>query len=330
MAQLNGLPVFYIKVDESLESNQGIDFISLVDYPAIESNWVALSNQTKFSFNADKQLLYGAILIPDQPIYRFDKKMGEFYVVFTKEEILKMVRKFQAQQKTINLNYQHKNDSQIANAVVQEIWIVENPDKSSKYVPNLPEGSAFVVAHIGDSNFWNQEVKTGNVKGFSIEGFLDMEMKSIKNNMENQKFAEAITSSGTLKTEAESFAPGAACTLVTAEGTEEKAPAGEYMLENGTKVVIDEMGIVTEVIEVSEDDAMLNSEEVAVIQKAIEPLMAEMSKQLADLKSQLDEMKTKFAQTPAAKPATTVEEPKAPEVTKFSKIQNLKNLINKK
>jgi hypothetical protein len=58
--------------------------------------------------------------------------------------------------------------------------------------------------------------------------------------------------------------------------------------------------------------------------------MAEMSKQLADLKSQLDEMKTKFAQTPAAKPATTVEEPKTVEASKFSKIENLKKLINKK
>lgn len=328
MAQLNGLPVFYIKVDESLESNQGIDFISLVDYPAIESNWVALSKETKFSFNADKQLLYGAILIPDQPIYRFDKKMGEFYVVFTKEEIVKMVRKFQAQQKTINLNYQHKNDSQIANAVVQEIWIVENPDKSSKYVPNLPEGSAFVVAHIGDSQFWNQEVKTGNVKGFSIEGFLDMEMKSINNKMENQKFVEAVTSSGTLKTDAESFAPGVACTLVGTDGTEQKAPAGEYTLDNGTKITIDEMGNVTDVVEVPSSD--LNSEEIAVVQKAVEPLMAEMSKQIAELKAQLEEVKTKFSQTPAAKPATSKDEPAASEPSKFEKIHKLKEILNKK
>lgn len=329
MATLNGLPVFKIKVDESLESNQGIDFISLVDYPAIESNWVALSNEKSFTFNADKQLLYGAILIPDQPIYRFSKEMGEFYVVFTKEEILKLVRKFQAQQKTINLNYQHKEGTQIANAVIQEIWIVENPDKSQKYVKNLPEGSAFVVAHIGDSKFWNEEVKTGNVKGFSIEGFLDMELNKIKNKMENQKFVEAITSSGTLKTDAESFAPGVACTLVNAEGVEEKAPAGEYMLENGTKIVIDEMGNVSEVVEVPVEDEALNAEEIAVVQSAVKPLVAEMSAQITELKSQLEELKQKFNHTPAAQPITKKDEPKA-EPTKMERVYKLKSMLNKK
>lgn len=330
MATLNGLPVFKIKVDESLESNQGIDFISLVDYPAIESNWVALSKDAKFAFNADKQLLYGAILIPDQPIYRFSKEMGEFYVVFTKEEILKLVRKFQAQQKTINLNYQHKEGTQIANAVIQEIWIVENPDKSQKYVKNLPEGSAFVVAHIGDSKFWNEEVKSGNVKGFSIEGFLDMELNKIKNKMENQKFAEAITSSGTLKTDAESFAPGVACTLVGSDNTEQKAPAGEYMLENGSKIVIDEMGNVVEVVEAPEvEDASLNSEEIAVVQSAVKPLIAEMSKQIEDLKTQLDELKHKYSNMPAAQPLTKKDEPKSVP-TKMEQVYKLKSMLNKK
>lgn len=328
MATLNGLPVFKIKVDESLESNQGIDFISLVDYPAIESNWVALSDQKKFAFNADKQLLYGAILIPDQPIYRFSKEMGEFYVVFTKEEILKLVRKFQAQQKTINLNYQHKEGTQIANAVIQEIWIVENPDKSQKYVKNLPEGTAFVVAHIGDSKFWNDEVKTGNVKGFSIEGFLDMELNKIKNKMENQKFVEAVTSSGTLKTEAESFAPGVACTLVTAEG-EVQAPAGEYMLENGMKITIDEMGNVSEVTEAPMEEESLSTEEIAVVQNAVKPLVAEMSKQIEDLKSQLEDLKQKFSNMPAAQPITKKDEPKA-EPTKMERVYQLKSMLNKK
>lgn len=192
MAQLNGLPVFYIKVNEDISSNNGIDFISLVDCPAIETNWVAMADTKaplKFNTNSDKQLLSGPILIPDLPIYRYDKENGEYYVVFTSEEIQKLVRKFQATQKTVNLNYQHKKNSQLSQAVVQEIWLTGSNDKSKDLGFDLPVNTAFVVTHIGDKKFWDDEIKTGNVKGFSIEGFLDMEMKKQnKIKMSHQKF----------------------------------------------------------------------------------------------------------------------------------------------
>lgn len=187
MASLNGLPVYYIKINEDLENKTGIDFISLVDCPAIESNWVAFSKTIlKFSSDADKQILCGPILIPDLPIYRHDDKLGEYYVVFKADEIEKLVRKFQATQKTINLNYQHQKDSQLKSAVVQEIWLTGKNDKSKDFGFNLAEGSAFVCAFIGDKTFWEEEIKTGKVLGFSIEGFLDMELKKVK--MNNQKF----------------------------------------------------------------------------------------------------------------------------------------------
>jgi hypothetical protein len=190
MAKLNGLPVYEVKVNEDLDSPKGIDFISLVDYPAIETNFVAMSavrKLVKFSTNPDKQLLLGPILIPDQPIYRNDE-MGEYYITFSAEEIQKLVRKFQQTQKTVNLNYQHQKNSQLKSAVVQEIWLVGDNDKSKDFGFELPKNSAFICAHIGDKKFWDEEIKTKNVQGFSIEGFLDMEIKNYMNNMKQQKF----------------------------------------------------------------------------------------------------------------------------------------------
>lgn len=177
MATYNGLPVFKIFINDSLENKEGIDFISLVDHPAIEVNWVAMSSNApvKMNFNQDQKLLYGPILIPDLPIYRNDPVNGEYYVVFTKEEIQTIVRKFQKQNKNLNLNYQHQPNSQI-NAVVQEIWLTGQNDKSKDYGFNLPVGSAFAVTYVEDNAFWNEQVKTGNVKGYSIEGWLDMKM----------------------------------------------------------------------------------------------------------------------------------------------------------
>jgi hypothetical protein len=317
MATLNGLPVFKIKIDDSLESNQGIDFISLVDYPAIESNWVALSNETKLHFNQDKQLLYGAILIPDQPIYRYSQDMGEFYVVFTKEEILKLVRKFQAQQKTINLNYQHKKDTQIANAVVQEIWIVEQPDKSNKYIQNLPDGSAFVVAHIGDSKFWNEEVKTGNVRGFSIEGFLDMELKSINQNMQKQKFVSATTVDGVVvKTDAEAIAVGVEVYTEDEAGNKTPAPDGTHTLDNGMVIVVSE-GKVTEVSEVEEE---MDAEVEKVLEKAFNKFFASAIK---TFEAKLAEMEVKFSNQPAGQSATKKDDAQSVEMSKMEKVKEI-------
>jgi hypothetical protein len=317
MATLNGLPVFKIKVDESLESNQGIDFISLVDFPAIESNWVALSSEKRFSFNQDKQLLFGAILIPDQPIYRYSKEMGEYYVVFTKEEILKLVRKFQAQQKTINLNYQHKKDTQIANAVVQEIWIVEQPDKSSKYVEGLPDGSAFVVAHIGDSKFWNEEVKTGNVRGFSIEGFLDMELNKI--NMQKSNFVSATTKDGVVvKTDADAIAVGVEVYIEDEAGNKTPAPDGEHILDNGMVIEVSG-GKVTEISEVEVEDEMDKDVE-AVLEKAFNKFFSQAIK---SFEAKLAEMEVKFANQPAGQPATKAVDVQPTQLSKMDKVKEI-------
>lgn len=189
MAKLHGLPVYKIVVNEDLSDDTGIEFISLVDYPAIESNWVAMGKKgepMKFASKPDERILLGPILIPEQPIYRYSAQMGEYYVVFTADEIKKLVRKFQATQKTINVNYQHLEDSKVENSVIQEIWLSGDNDKSKDYGFDLPKGTAFVAAFIGNKDFWEKEIKSGNVRGFSIEGFLNMELKKIELSMNSK------------------------------------------------------------------------------------------------------------------------------------------------
>ncbi len=314
MAQLNGLPVYFIKIDDSLDSNQGIDMVSLVDFPAIESNWVAMSNVKNFAFNKDKQMLYGAILIPNQPIYRFDTKMGEYYVVFTSEEIIKLVRKFQAQQKTVNLNYQHKKDSQLTNAVIQEIWLTGKTDKSQDLGFNFPENTAMVGAYIGDTKFWADEVKTGNVRGFSIEGFLDMEMKKIIKHKYNM---EVKTTDGmTIITDAEAIASGVDVYYVDADGNNQPVADGEYTLDNGQVLVV-AGGKITAITDKPADETEgLTDEEVKVIQSA-------MSSTIAELRSQLEELKVKFSQIPAAQPLTTKTDVKPVPDTKFEALRKI-------
>ena len=318
MAQLNGLPVFYIKINEDLESNLGIDFVSLVDCPAIEKNWVAMSDTKKplkFVADQDKQLLAGPILIPDLPIYRYDAEMGEYYVVFTKEEIEKLVRKFQAQQKSINLNYMHTKDSQLKSAVIQEIWLTAKLDKSQTYgFSDLPEGSGFVVAHIGDKKFWTEEVKSGNVRGFSIEGFLDMEMKQIKKNKMQSKFISAKTSDGIeIKSDAEKFEVGVEV-YTEAEGVKTPAPDGEHALDNGMTITV-EAGKVTAVSEAPTDEEM-NEIINAAVKPAIDALRAEMKSQKDTYEAKIKELETKLSNLPAGQSKTDKTDEKKPLTAK--------------
>lgn len=331
MAHLNGLPVFKITFNEDLENVEGIDYVSLVDYPAIESNWVALSKDQskaplKFTFDQDRQILYGPILIPNKPIYRFNEKTGEeFYVVFPTEVVERLVRKFQKQAKTINLNYQHQKDSKISEAVIQEIWLTGKVDKSQSLGFDLPEGSGFVGAHIGDPKFWADEIKSGNVRGFSIEGFLDMEMKKLtKKIIMQSNFITAKTDTGIeIKCDGEAFVTGAEV-YTEADGAKTPLADGEYKLENGQTLVV-AGGKITEV---KEAEMTPEEEAEAVIQSAVAPLIeslrAEMKSQKEAYETKIKELETKIGNVPAKPAAVVVPEKMTPKKALEFKLETLR------
>jgi hypothetical protein len=81
------MTIYELVIDETAEVF-GIDAISIVESPAIESDFVALkSNKVEFKeVDKEKRILMGAALVPNKPIYRRDER-GEFYVYFTKNTI---------------------------------------------------------------------------------------------------------------------------------------------------------------------------------------------------------------------------------------------------
>ena len=254
----NKLPIYDIVLDEnSLE--QGVGYISLVDEPAIMVDWVKLAEETQINFaaNKDKQLLYGPFLIPDMLIYRADAKLGEYYVRFKKEQIAKIAEKFNSDLNNNNLNFQHSDVK--VEATVVENWLIDGKfDKSQNFGFELPEGTWFGGVRVKDENFWNDEVKTDKVRGFSVEIKAELEVamskESQKNNlntMENQiKLASAnladgtpIYFDGTLDVNVAVFAD---------EAMTQPLADGEYEMEDGSKVYV-AAGLVTQVEAASED-----------------------------------------------------------------------------
>ena len=127
----------------------------------------------------EKKMLFGPFLIPNKLIYRKDETNGEYYVRFSSGEIKKIAEKFNEQLKNKEINLMHTDES--VNAFVFENWVIEgSDDKSKKFGFDLPEGTWFGGVKIKDDKFWNDEVKSEKVKGFSVEILANLELKMIK------------------------------------------------------------------------------------------------------------------------------------------------------
>lgn len=165
------MKLFELFIDES-EEMTGVNALSLVENPAIMSDWVALGDQKKVMLaevNADKQILMGAALIPNKPIYR-EMNGEEFYIFFSEETVAKAAEMFFKKHNQQNATLEH--DQRIDGMTVFESWIVEDPqlDKSKKYGLDVPKGTWMVSMKVDDQDIWDNYVKDNKVFGFSIEG----------------------------------------------------------------------------------------------------------------------------------------------------------------
>jgi len=159
----------------------GIEAISVVENPAIEEDFIALKSQEFKLAEVDKEkrILMGALLIPNKPIYRRNGE-DEYYIYFSKDTVLKASQMYLMQGKQNNSTLEHQYE--INGLSLVESWIVEDKvhDKSVKYGMDLPLGSWVGSVKVNNDKIWNEFVKTGKVKGFSIEGYFADKMERPK------------------------------------------------------------------------------------------------------------------------------------------------------
>ena len=158
--------------------------ISMVEAPAIESDFVALAEQKEekqqvFLESNERHMVYGAALIPEKDIYRNNGEQ-EFYISFTKESIEKMSQDFMKEYRQHEVKTDHED---VANEVcVVESWLVEDSykDKANALGINVPEGTWMVGMKVNNIETW-ERVKAGELKGFSVESMLTLEEFSKQN-----------------------------------------------------------------------------------------------------------------------------------------------------
>ena len=217
-------------IDEK-EDLSGVEAISVVEFPAIEENFIALNQQLQLAkVDDEKRILMGAALIPNKNIYRRNGE-DEYYIFFSDATVKKASELFLMNSNQNNATLEHQK--KINDLSVVESWIVEDTemDKSKKYGLNAPVGTWMVSMKVNNDTIWTDFVKTGKVKGFSIEGYfadkLEMSLQLEKEEELLNKIKDIILNNEKKKVDLESY------TDYPEQATENAKIALRYAEENG-------------------------------------------------------------------------------------------------
>lgn len=288
------IPVFEALID-SIDT--GIYKISLVDLPAVESDFIAFDKQNKlmkYSIeNEEQRMVTGVIMRANFNIYRYDEEFGEFYIKYSPETIKLMAEKMMIDNTFNNINLMHEDGTDVEGVNLVELFIKDaNKGINPVNFDDIENGSLFATYKINNDAIWEQ-IKLGTFKGFSLEGIFDIERTQFrKTNKENKntflttmnrlfnKFLKSFVKCGSLTTvdDRELYWVGEADLQIGDElfynedGQEaRKVEDGEYELKDGTKIVVED-GLVKDIREADgeKEDSLDNEVEMEDKEKDVE------------------------------------------------------------
>ena len=302
MVTIGGIPVYDALITDE---ETGMMKISLVDDPAVMSDFLAFDNKRKMQMYSvtddEKRLVRGVVMRAGFPIYRRDERMGEYYIIYKPETIRKMAEKYLAESRQNILNAMHRGEDLPDIYMVQ--YFIKGDGVSVDGFDDIADGSLFAEFHILNDEVWNA-VKAGDYKGFSLEGFFDLAPERDKQTVEEivddldgqfssmfkslfnrnmskinrfkaalakllAVFGNVTTDKGVLAWDGdEDLKEGDAVFIEDQEGNRTDAPDGDYITsDNKTIVVVD--GKVSEIrdpeAEVAPEEAPANEEEEVAV-----------------------------------------------------------------
>mgnify|MGYP003704849237 CR=1 FL=1 len=131
-------------------------------------------------------------------IIRVEADGTPYEVFFTKNTVKKLAQNYLAKKYTDSATLEH-GDKKIKGVTLVESWIKDGQfDKSNNYGLNLPKGTWVGLMKITDDKLWNEFVKSGKIKGFSIEGLFSHKLvkASLDETLLSKKIEELSVNSG--------------------------------------------------------------------------------------------------------------------------------------
>ncbi len=263
-----GIPVFEATIDNL---DEGIMAISLVDSPAVESNFLVFKEEKqslvqKYSIqDEDQHIITGVVMRANWPIYRYDENFGEYYIFYSPETIKIMAEKMIKDNTQNEVNIMHDDGNFVEGVNLVELFIKDSSKGiSPSGFEDIEEGSLFATYKINNDEIW-KEIKAGTFRGLSLQGNFSIEPSnkldfamSKNTNTSNMaklfnKFMKSFVKCGNIKTDkGELYWVGEADLQIGDElfydrGEEIiKVEDGEYKIEDGTVIVVKE-GLVSEI-----------------------------------------------------------------------------------
>ena len=185
------LPIYELLIEDKEADDAEVSYVALVDKPAIQRDFIAFKEATKFQVVSETEhILSGPLMIADQLIYRNNDKFGEHYVKFSTDTIKSIAIQFAKKGFQKNVNIMHEASMQVEGVTMFESFIV---DKKRGIMPmkgfeDVADGSWFGSFYVENEEVWNA-VKDGNLKGFSVEGLFDY----VKPKMTAEKMIEKLS-----------------------------------------------------------------------------------------------------------------------------------------
>lgn len=303
--------IFKIVVNRNDES--GMSAISLVQFPAVERNFLKFDKDTtkKYKFEEEKHIISGIVALADVPIYRYSPEIGEYWVVFDKETIRTMVEKYAELGLFNSVNLDHNESRQVHDCYMIESYII---DKERGICPkefeDAPDGSWIASFKVENENLWEQIKNGTEFNGFSLEGMFELEeymnFSSEKNNIkllkdEIMKLSKIALRNLLLRFEDVQTDKG----VITVDGDiaidaavfvgENPAEDGEYALEDGRTLVVAD-GKIAEIKEAEapvEEPVAVEGEEVvepAIEAPTEEPVVESPEEKVAKLLARIAEL----------------------------------------
>jgi len=272
---MDKLPLFNAVLEDM---NDGIFAVSLVEYPATEVEWLAFAKEEKarlyFVDDEEQRMLSSVLMLADTPIYR-NQGGFEYYIQYKRETLKAMAEKVISDGTLNNIDIEHNGQLLDKGAVQAMELYIKDSEKgiNPKGMESVPDGSLMVTYHVNDEAIWD-EVRKGTFKGFSLAGIFTIKEAEAYNNKKKETkmskiekikelLQELLVEFSTVRTIDGKEIEVASDTLE--EGVAVKAEDGEYILEDGKKLlvrdgVIDGITIVEEVEDETEEES---AEEVA-------------------------------------------------------------------
>lgn len=295
---IDNIPVYNAIISDE---ETGMFKISLVDDPAVQSNFLAFDKSRKPQMyaitNEEKRIVRGVVMRADFPIYRYDKSCGEYYIIYKADTIRQMAEKYLLESRQNDVNLMHEEGSDVEGVQMVQYFIKDTEAGVNPMgFEDIADGSLFAEFHIINDDVWGQ-VKDGTFKGYSLEGVFDLvpeqnekAVESIVDSLEGKfnklfnnfnmskfkkfkaalakilsEFANVTTDKGVLSWDGDDdLKAGDSVYIEDAEGNRNPVEDGDYKTDDG-KVITVVDGKVTEITEANADEGAEGEQELASV-----------------------------------------------------------------